>query len=234
MLERSEAFLFVDSRATCGAASWILRFHAERHFCLVRQGQPVARFRLSSRAGAGRLLGTAPRAPALTRKRHISSSMAESAAPMGKGGSARRWAGLPVVVPGERVSSVHRTLGFTDGAGVGNEPCRRSTPRSARPGPAHFAEMGQVGHTDPKVTLSIYTTSCFGARARGSAWMRSTRSQWAPVPNQRFRVLCEASEETETPTDSGAYSDGRAWFQTRDLSRGEAEPEKAEKAAQRA
>ena len=84
--------------------------------------------------------------------------------------------------------------------------------------------MGQVGHADPKVTLSIYAQVMFrgeGERERLEALVNGAEPfQWALVPNQRSSAATiEPPEEAENPADSGAFDDGRGWFRTSDLSR---------------
>jgi len=84
--------------------------------------------------------------------------------------------------------------------------------------------MGQVGHVDPKVTLSIYAQVMFrgeGERERLEALVNGSEplSMGTGAQSALFGAGSEAPEEAENPADSGAFSDGRAWFRTRDLSR---------------
>ena len=85
--------------------------------------------------------------------------------------------------------------------------------------------MGQVGHADPKVTLSIYAQVMFrgeGERERLEALVQRPESgfngHWCPI-NAFRAVRNELAEEAENPADSGAFDDGRGWFRTSDLSR---------------
>ena len=84
--------------------------------------------------------------------------------------------------------------------------------------------MGQVGHVDPKVTLSIYAQVMFrgeGEREHLEALVNG--SDWAPLGTSAQSAPLEAADEVpqgrENPADSGAFSDGRGWFRTSDLSR---------------
>jgi hypothetical protein len=84
--------------------------------------------------------------------------------------------------------------------------------------------MGQVGHVDPKVTLSIYAQVMFrgeGERERLEALVN--RSDWAPLgtsaQSEPFDAASEVAETDENRSDSRAFEDGRGWFRTSDLSR---------------
>ena len=84
--------------------------------------------------------------------------------------------------------------------------------------------MGQVGHADPKVTLSIYAQVMFrgeGERERLEALVNGAEpvSMGTGAKSTLFGPAQEAPEEVENPTDSGASADGRGWFRTSDLSR---------------
>ena len=85
--------------------------------------------------------------------------------------------------------------------------------------------MRQVGHTDPKVTLSIYAQAMFrgdGERDRlralveGSDWalLGTDTSSEASMPGEQL-----ALGVAESTPDAGTSSDGRGWFRTSDLSR---------------
>ncbi len=88
--------------------------------------------------------------------------------------------------------------------------------------------MAQVGHADPKMTLSIYAQVMFrgeGEKERlealveGVEWPASTRplgtgAQSAPPGDE-----IAAPEKDENPAVSRAFDDGRGWFRTSDLSR---------------
>jgi len=84
--------------------------------------------------------------------------------------------------------------------------------------------MGQVGHIDPKVTLSIYAQVMFrgeGERERLRGLIEG--AEWAPMgtsaQSDDFEPGAELFAEDENPADSGAFDDGRGWFRTSDLSR---------------
>ena len=84
--------------------------------------------------------------------------------------------------------------------------------------------MGQVGHADPKVTLSIYAQVMFrgeGERERLEALVNGSEplSMGTGAQSALFGGEIEAPEEAENPADSGAFDDGRGWFRTSDLSR---------------
>jgi hypothetical protein len=84
--------------------------------------------------------------------------------------------------------------------------------------------VGQVGHADPKVTLLIYAQVMFrgeGERERLEALVNGANPVSMGTGAQSMRVgpENEACEEAENPADSGAFSDGRGWFRTSDLSR---------------
>ena len=85
--------------------------------------------------------------------------------------------------------------------------------------------MRQVGHTDPKVTLSIYAQAMFrgeGERDRlralveGSDWalLGTDTGSEASIPGEQL-----ALGVAESTADAGISSDGRGWFRTSDLSR---------------
>ncbi len=85
--------------------------------------------------------------------------------------------------------------------------------------------MRQVGHADPKVTLSIYARVMFRgegeterlrALVEGSYWALSGTGPDSP-PDDELKI---SSEEPASPTvDAGTSTDAPAWFRTRDLSR---------------
>jgi integrase len=85
--------------------------------------------------------------------------------------------------------------------------------------------MRQVGHTDPKVTLSIYAQVMFrgeGESERLRALVEG--SHWAllgtEADSEDFEPPREAVSEIEDPLDdAGGSDDGRGWFRTSDLSR---------------
>jgi hypothetical protein len=85
--------------------------------------------------------------------------------------------------------------------------------------------MRQVGHTDPKVTLSIYAQVMYrgeGERERlkivseGSAWaLLGTAGDFeAPEPGEQLTL-----DAVESRPIAGHSSDGRGWVRTSDLSR---------------
>jgi integrase len=85
--------------------------------------------------------------------------------------------------------------------------------------------MRQVGHTDPKVTLSIYAQVMFrgeGERERlralveGSQWalLGTTADSEGPRPVEKG-----PSAREELSVDAGTSEDGRGWDRTSDLSR---------------
>jgi len=85
--------------------------------------------------------------------------------------------------------------------------------------------MRQVGHSDPKVTLSIYAKVMYrgeGERERLKAVVEGT--DWAllgtggdfAVPEPGEQLTLEAAEPRP---DAGDSSDGRGWVRTSDLSR---------------
>jgi integrase len=85
--------------------------------------------------------------------------------------------------------------------------------------------MRQVGHADPKVTLSIYAQVMFrgeGERERlrtlveGSDWALSGTGG-GPAATEPAKG--GVSDRSELRTDAGSSSNARAWFRTRDLSR---------------
>jgi hypothetical protein len=84
--------------------------------------------------------------------------------------------------------------------------------------------MGQVGHSDPKVTLAIYAQVMWrgeGERERLRALVNGV--EWAPMGtgahSSDFEVAAGPSAKRENPVISGASDDGRGWFRTSDLSR---------------
>jgi integrase len=85
--------------------------------------------------------------------------------------------------------------------------------------------MRQVGHADPKVTLSIYAQVMFrgeGERERLQAVVEG--SDWALLgtgaDSEASQPPAEgASEAAEPFADAGSSSDARGWFRTSDLSR---------------
>ena len=84
--------------------------------------------------------------------------------------------------------------------------------------------MGQVGHADPKMTLSIYAQVMFrgeGERERLEALVNGSEplSMGTGAQSTLFGTQRETPEGAENPADSGAFNDGRGWFRTSDLSR---------------
>ena len=85
--------------------------------------------------------------------------------------------------------------------------------------------MGQVGHADPKMTLSIYAQVMFrgeGERERFEALVNGAEpaSMGTGAQSTLFgRRRAMRPERAENPADSGAFDDGRGWFRTSDLSR---------------
>jgi len=84
--------------------------------------------------------------------------------------------------------------------------------------------MGQVGHADPKMTLSIYAQVMFrgeGERERLEALVQSI--EWAQMGTNADFGLFEPSEDLDDQAEKSAISrqedDGRGWFRTSDLSR---------------
>jgi integrase len=85
--------------------------------------------------------------------------------------------------------------------------------------------MAQLGHTDPKFTLRIYTHGMRrleGDKERLQALVEGR--VWAPMGTGSAEMASEdVSAETprndETPDDAGPSDDGRGWFRTSDLSR---------------
>jgi hypothetical protein len=85
--------------------------------------------------------------------------------------------------------------------------------------------MAQLGHTDPKFTLRIYT---HGMRRQGGDKQRLQAlvegRVWAPMGTGSAvsgseDVSAKTPDNDETPVDAGASDDGRGWFRTSDLSR---------------
>jgi hypothetical protein len=85
--------------------------------------------------------------------------------------------------------------------------------------------MRQVGHTDPKVTLSVYAQVMFrgeGERERlralveGSHWALLGTAVDSKGPN---RAEEGSSDSEELRVDAGVSRDGRGWDRTNDLSR---------------
>ena len=79
--------------------------------------------------------------------------------------------------------------------------------------------MGQVGHVDPKVTLSIYAQVMFrgeGERERLEALV--TGSDWAPLGTSAQSEPVEAGDQLtdggENLATSRGFDDGRGWFRT--------------------
>ena len=84
--------------------------------------------------------------------------------------------------------------------------------------------MGQVGHADPKVTLSIYAQVMFrgeGERERLEALVNGAEpvSMGTGAQSALFADVSDTAREDENHADSGALADGRGWFRTSDLSR---------------
>ena len=85
--------------------------------------------------------------------------------------------------------------------------------------------MRQVGHSDPKVTLSIYAQVMFrgeGERERLRALVEG--SDWAPMGTsgafQGFEPGEQLSlESLKARSGAGDSQSGRGWFRTSDLSR---------------
>jgi len=85
--------------------------------------------------------------------------------------------------------------------------------------------MRQVGHSDPKVTLSIYAQVMYrgeGERERlksiveGSDWALLGTGGDIRVPEPGEQMSLEAAESR---SDAGTSADGRGWVRTSDLSR---------------
>ncbi len=85
--------------------------------------------------------------------------------------------------------------------------------------------MRQVGHSDPKVTLSIYAQVMYrgeGERERLKAVVEG--ADWAllgtgddfesPKPGEQLSL-----DAVESRSDAGDSTDGRGWVRTNDLSR---------------
>ncbi len=84
--------------------------------------------------------------------------------------------------------------------------------------------MSQVGHADPKMTLSIYAQVMFrgeGERERLQALVNGVEpvSMGTGAQSTLFGPSEVRPEEAENPADSGAFEDGRGGFRTCDLSR---------------
>ena len=88
--------------------------------------------------------------------------------------------------------------------------------------------MAQVGHADPKMTLSIYAQVMFrgeGEKERlealveGVEWPASTRPLGTGAQSAPPGAEITAPEKDENPAVSRAFDDGRGWFRTSDLSR---------------
>ena len=85
--------------------------------------------------------------------------------------------------------------------------------------------MAQLGHTDPKFTLRVYTHLMRrrdGERERLRALVQG--AEWAEMGrNRRFRphqgVGSDSIPARENPSGAGDPDDGRGWFRTSDLSR---------------
>jgi integrase len=85
--------------------------------------------------------------------------------------------------------------------------------------------MAQLGHTDPKFTLRVYTHLMRrrdGERGRLRALVEG--AEWAEMGRNRPGAPAEGlidtpSEGPETVSDAGDSEDGRGWFRTSDLSR---------------
>ncbi len=85
--------------------------------------------------------------------------------------------------------------------------------------------MAQLGHTDPKFTLRVYTHLMRrrdGERERLRALVEG--ADWAELGRNRPQDASEGPIETppedpETHSDAGDSDDGRGWFRTSDLSR---------------
>jgi hypothetical protein len=82
--------------------------------------------------------------------------------------------------------------------------------------------MRQVGHADPKVTLSIYAQVMFrgeGERERLKALVEG--SDWAPLGTTVDPKVTKPGEqlslEALTTVDAGDSESGRSWTRTRDL-----------------
>ena len=84
--------------------------------------------------------------------------------------------------------------------------------------------MRQVGHSDPKVTLSIYAQVMFRgegeaerlkALVEGSNWANNGTSAVIPTSGSDP----ETATDDEKPAISGDFEDGHGWFRTSDLSR---------------
>jgi len=85
--------------------------------------------------------------------------------------------------------------------------------------------MQQVGHTDPKVTLSIYARVMYGGEGEkerlkmvteGADWalLGTSAPEETPVPGDQMTL-----DSLESQGDAGDSDDGHGWFRTSDLSR---------------
>ena len=84
--------------------------------------------------------------------------------------------------------------------------------------------MGQVGHSDPKVTLAIYAQVMWrgeGERDRLRALVDGVdrAPMGTSAQSTDFEASGEPSVKSENQAISGAFDDGRGWFRTSDLSR---------------
>ena len=85
--------------------------------------------------------------------------------------------------------------------------------------------MDQIGHTDPKFTLKVYTHQMRRGEGEKEALRNLVEGRhWAPMgtgglgraPADAPTVLLGGGE---TPAGAGDSDDGRGWFRTSDLSR---------------
>ncbi len=84
--------------------------------------------------------------------------------------------------------------------------------------------MAEIGHTDPKLALSVYAQAMRRGddeRAALEALMAGgfVDSKWTSEPETPAEAGADDPADDENPADSGASDDGRGWFRTSDLSR---------------
>ncbi len=83
--------------------------------------------------------------------------------------------------------------------------------------------MRQVGHADPKVTLSIYAqVMTRGEQERSRLRALLEGSDWAPVGTDLGRgaavpIAQLSLEPLASPSDAGVSRDGRYWARTSDI-----------------
>jgi len=85
--------------------------------------------------------------------------------------------------------------------------------------------MGQIGHTDPALTLRLYAQVMRqGDEERKALQALVEGAEWAPLGTSERTNAGEGAGAAdpgneETPADAGASPDGRGWARTSDLSR---------------